>query len=256
MGEYAKESPPPAPPAGAHGGGVVATEVVVPMLQALGIGSLLGVCLLGTILLFGGAWAVAGAWAAGAALWGTAVSGVVFIGQQRAMAITPSWVARQRVLLAWPTVDGEEQDGAPWRVINPRRGRAGAPLLPSGTMEHEVEQVGPRARPEIEEAFRVVSGLWGARDCSQETVCKLFGRRIYDKYVGGSRRRRDQGTESGRGVLDRAGVIEKEGGRWVITASVEEAYSWNPELRAYADARAQTGRQVESRQGRGAGAGV
>ena len=213
----------------------VVSGVVVPCLQALAAGTLIAVALGITVRLFGTSWARAGVWALCALVWITAVFGACFIGQERAVHVTPSWVARQRVLLNRP-MEREEPEEEPWRVI---RARPQRPMLGLETLDHAAPVVGPQARPEIEEAYRFVTALWPKGDISQATVCERFSRRLWDRYIGGSRRKRDKGKESARGLLDRAGLIRKEGGRWVIDSTLEEALSWNPELKAYAEAKAQ-----------------
>jgi len=132
----------------------------------------------------------------------------------------------------------EEEEEPPWVVQRPWKRLNPVPQLPA-RLQIEARSIEPPARREIRELYRFIITMWPTGDITQANCrAKGFTRRYWDRYIGGSRAESKLGTESGRGILDRAGVIRKSGGAWVIAAPLDQALQINDELWAYAQARA------------------
>jgi len=212
--------------------------LVWPVLSGLCLASVLSVSVGGVVLIASrGDWALAGTWVG--SIW-FAVLGVVTVvvfvyaarewaGPRRAERIER---VRQEVV---EVVREEGEPPAPIIV----HGFSSPPLLPA-SMDHTIESLAPAADPEIDHLYRFVLDAWQHGDVTQAGVMSRgWRRKDWDKFVGGSRRRSDMGKESARGLLDRAGIIRKDGGGWVICATLEQALSINDDLNGYANARAQ-----------------
>jgi len=218
------------------------------VVGGIGLGGVVGLGVMGLAGLAGAGWP-------GAGIWGGAVGCglLVVVPLVTYFYAMTGWKGPGRIAEieqgGWGEDAGETpavQEEEPWRVIRPQLGRGPMSLLPA-RVEKGVERAGPSARREIEDLCRFISVMWPTGDITQANCERMgFTRRWWDRYIGGSRAKRKRGTESGRGLLDRAGVIEKEGGRWAICSTLEEALSWNNELREYADALARFGGSSQS----------
>jgi len=132
----------------------------------------------------------------------------------------------------------EEEEEPPWVVQRPWRRLHPAPQIPA-RLQIEAASIEPPVRREIRELYRFIITMWPTGDITQANCrAKGFTRRYWDRYIGGSRAESKLGTESGRGILDRAGVIRKDGNTWVIAAPLDVALQINEELWEYAQARA------------------
>lgn len=139
---------------------------------------------------------------------------------------------RQDVIEVLP----EEIEPPPPMIV---RGFSPRALLPA-TVDHTIESLAPAVDPEIDHLYRFILDAWQYGDVTQAgCMGRGWRRKDWDKFIGGSRRRADAGKESARGLLDRAGIIRKDGNSWVTCATLEQALSINDDLRAYANARAQ-----------------
>lgn len=118
--------------------------------------------------------------------------------------------------------------------------RGFSPKALPATVAHTIESLAPLADPEIERLYRFIVDCWRADDVSQAgCMAREWRRRDWDKYIGGSRRKADLGKESARGLLDRAGIVRKDGNAWTICAPLDQALHINDDLLAYASERAQ-----------------
>ena len=227
----------------------IKTSVAVPVLQAVAIGAAIGVLVGGLALLFDAAWLLAGKVAAAGLLVGTSGTVVLFVFQERSIRATPALVARQQ--LAPPPALPPEQDAEPWRVIRPYRPR---PTLASATVEHRVQAIEPDAPAHIRQLHQFVCDCWdGGTGSLSRDACRKHGytRRDWERWVGG---KRGAAGESGRGILDRAGVVERTstGWQWADGVTLQDVFSVSPELLEYASARA---RLVSGRRDRTSGTG-
>ena len=69
--------------------------------------------------------------------------------------------------------------------------------------------------PEIEELYRFVTTVWPTGKVGREHCRDLgFMRSEWERMVGG--RRGEEGSESGRGLLDRAGVVRRTRSGWEL----------------------------------------
>lgn len=210
-----------------------------PILAGLGLATVLAVSVGGVVLIgSGGEWEQAGT--AAGVVWFVVLglaTVVVFwyaarewAGPRRAERIER---ARREVIEVLP--DGEEMEPPPPMIV-----RGFSPKMLPATIEHSIEALGPVADPEIEHLYRFIADCWRADDVTQNGCMSRGWRRSdWDRYIGGSRRRSDAGKESARGLLNRAGIIRKDGNSWRICSTLEQALHINDDLQAYANARAQ-----------------
>ena len=132
----------------------------------------------------------------------------------------------------------EEEEEPPWVVQRPWKRLHPVPQIPA-RLQVTAKSIEPPVRREIRDLYRFIITMWPTGDVTQANCrAKGFTRRYWDRYIGGSRAESKLGTESGRGILDRAGVIRKDGNTWVIAAPLDVALQINEELWAYAQARA------------------
>lgn len=124
------------------------------------------------------------------------------------------------------------------------------PMLPASSMDVEIDPLVADAAPELMELYNFITRLWPTGDISRNNARQHgFDRTVWERLVSGVRGK--EGMESGRGHLDRAGVVVHTGKGWQIAASLDQAYAINPDLLAYAQARAEivTGRDGQDRTG-------
>jgi len=210
--------------------------LVWPLLAGLGLAVVLSLSLAGVVGLVARSLASAAIWGAFAffIVWGLSTL-VVFWYAAR------SWAGPLGLAKATQPVIERYIDNRPIEPPTPMivRGYNTPPLI-EAELASSIKTLEPDVKPEIKELYDVITRLWPGGDISQERVCSLFSRKVYDRHIGGSRRKGDAGTESGRGLLDRAGVIAKDGGgHWAIAASLADALSINDDLLEYAQARSQ-----------------
>lgn len=200
----------------------IRADVVVPVAQAAAIGVAVGLLSGVTVAAFG---AQRGLSVQVGTIFGLScftVSTVVFVLQHRRYVTDPFdliW-ERFRLLLPVEDVEADTEKEPIWRTIRPR----------SAPPTMTIAARSPKdADTEIVNLYNFITAMWGIGSVSQ-AECRKAGwtRRYWDRYVGGKRNQR--GTEAGRGLLDRAGVVQKDGVRWVIAATLEEALSWNRDL--------------------------
>jgi len=211
----------------------VESDVVVPVLQAVAVAGAVGLGGGGFALLFGAALATAGRIAGGGFLLGLCGAVILFIFQHRAILTTPARVQWQKLALAQPSPT--PRDDPPAMVIRPLQRRSLA--LPA-TLDHQVESIEPDVEPEIVELYQFITRTWPTSNVSRAHCRGLgFTRSTWERYVGG--RRGKAGQESARGLLDRAGAVEKTPNGWEIVAPLDQALAINDDLHAYAEAKAQ-----------------
>jgi hypothetical protein len=220
-------------------------DVVVPMAQALGIAVVSALALGGALLLFGPVvadlhggvlWSWAGRLAGGAFLVFLAGCTISFIRGHRRVITEPLDLLWKRLDLAMPADMPEPAPRDPLIV----RGyvQRGTPLLVEGELAHNIKSIEPDVSPDVRELFDFVTKIWPTGNVSRDHCMALgFPRATWEKMVGGVRGRR-AGTESGRGLLDRAGCVAQTASGWEIAASLQDVYGINDELQAYAEARA------------------
>lgn len=209
-------------------------DVAVPTLQAFAIGSALATVIAGLLSIIGTSWQASLRWGAGAGLFAFGVAIVVFILQHRAVLIDPMRMAWEKLDLARMVKPRPTDEWQAPMVLNPYQ------VLPAGgTLDTQIKSIEPDAPEKIKELCEFIATMWPVGDVTQ-AACreKGFTRKYWDRYVGGSRRRRDVGKESARGILDRAGVVHKDGNKWAICAPLNEALAINDGLLAYANAKA------------------
>ena len=218
------------------------SDVIVPVLQALAI-ALVGGLALGTgavLIGFGqhgwARWAMAGQVAGGAFVFILAGAVVKLIVDHHASTRDPYIQAQKRIDAAKDKGSARpDPDAEPNYVIM----RAPARPALAATLDHEIETVIPQTDPATEQLYRFIVDAWRADDVTQSgCMGRGWRRRDWDRMVGGSRRRADLGNESGRGLLDRAGLVRKDGGKWEIVASLDQALTITDDLASYAEARA------------------
>jgi len=171
-------------------------------------------------------WSPAAGFYAGLALW--ILIGVV------------EWFDREQRIESEEYTDQEDEKkpeppkpDRPPVIVNPYHGNRYA-TTPSQPREVD-------APPEVQELYRFITTMWPTGDVTQDNCRRHgFGRGVWDHMIGGSRNPRHKGTESARGVLDRAGVIEKQGNVWKIAANLDDTLACFPMVRAYAETRTQT----------------
>ena len=209
-------------------------DVAVPALQAVVIGLALDGVVTGILLICDIEWAQAWRWGAGIGLCAFGLTVVVFIvNHHGANVVDPIKLAYKRFEQAKPTERPQPED-EPWRVI---RGFGGPKAIPA-RVHTEVKSIEPAVNPEIKEMHDFITTMWPTGDITQANCQRRrWSRKYWDKYIGGKRTKR--GQESGRGLLDRAGVIRKDGGKWVIAVPLNEALAINDELLSYAQAKAE-----------------
>ncbi len=229
-------------------------EVVVPMLQALGMGVVVGLALLGILPVLGVVWGAAWRWAVGLGLGLWALTTVRFVSGQRAVRRAPMALERDKLewLIARAGEGGARGDKEPWRLFRPPGARRPArpglrageelPALPVGSrvVEEAVAGVEPEVDPETKRLYSFITRVWPGQNVSRRACMGLgFSRSEWERLVGGRPER--AGSESGRGLLDRAEVVEKGPSGWVLAEGVtlEQALSITDELWAYAEARAE-----------------
>jgi hypothetical protein len=124
------------------------------------------------------------------------------------------------------------------------------PMLPAGSMDVEIDPLVADAAPEVMELYNFITQLWPGGDISRKTAREHgFDRAVWERLIGGVRGK--EGMESGRGHLDRAGVVVHTGKGWQIAASLDQAYAINADLLAYAQARAEIVTGRDGRDGTG-----
>ena len=219
----------------------IESDVIVPVLQALAIGVVGGLALgTGTMLIgFGRAgWARLGL----AATVGSA--GTVFVlamatirmvlDHHAASVVDPLRMAWERLLLAMDRHHARSDDEEPAYVIT----RGYTPNALPATVDHQVRAITPQVDRATERLYEFIIGTWpkgpsvSRRQCAREG----FSRKTWERYVGGMRGM--EGQESGRGLLDRAGVVESTSSGWTICAPLGDALSITGPLQAYAEAKA------------------
>jgi len=113
-----------------------------------------------------------------------------------------------------------------------------APRLIEAELAQEIRPIAPQVSPEIEALYDFVTRVWPTGNVSRDHCMALgFSRATWEKFVGG-RRGKLAGSESGRGWLDRAGCVGRNGDGWQIVVGLDEVYGIHPELLAYAGAKA------------------
>jgi hypothetical protein len=150
----------------------------------------------------------------------------------------PARLARLKQPRVEEVLEVQEQEEAPWIVQRPFKRLNPAPQLPA-KLQVAAKSIEPPVRREITDLYRFITTMWPTNDITQAN-CRQHGftRRYWDRFIGGSRAERDLGKESARGLLDRAGVIRKDGNAWVICAPLDQALQISDELWQYAQARA------------------
>lgn len=226
----------------------ITSAVAVPALQAGLVGVAIAVLGGGLALLFGAGWLLAGKVAIGAWLVGTSGSTVYFVLQERAIHITPALAIRAKMALAEPAPMPEPEDV--WRTIRPYH-----PRLAATVAEQTVAAIEPETDSATRELHQFICDTWdGGQGNLSRAACRQRGhqRAEWERLVGGRRHR--AGSESGRGILDRAGVIEQmsSGWQWRAGVTLQDVFNITPELARYADARA---RMVQGRRDRTDGTG-
>lgn len=221
-----------------RGDGHLMVYLAWPLLSGLGLASALAVSVGGVVLI-----ASAGDWQ----LSGT-VAGVVWFVVLGLATVTVflyaarEWAGPRRQERIEKTrqevieVEPDDLEPPPPMIL---RGFSPQALLPA-TLDLTTESITPAVDPEIDHLYRFILDAWQYGDVTQAgCMARGWRRKDWDKFVGGSRRRSDAGKESARGLLDRAGIIRKDGNSWVTCATLEQAFSINDDLKAYASARAQ-----------------
>jgi hypothetical protein len=157
---------------------------------------------------------------------------------------------RQEVIEIIP----DDLERPPAMVLRPLSRR---PMLPAPSFDHTIETITPAVDPEIDHLYRFVIDAWQHNDVTQSgCMARGWRRKDWDKFIGGSRRRADLGKESRRGLLDRAGIVVKDGNKWTTCATLEQALSINDELHRYASEKSKMvvlGKTDQSRQVTAAG---
>ena len=212
----------------------VASDVGVPLLQALAVGGVSAVCGGGLVGLIWHTWPGALTCAGIFGLGSFALCTVGFILEHRSVYTGPIRLAFLKFNASQPeTPPTVETD---WKTIHPYH--KPIPLLPDAIMEHSSPAFAD-GEPETDDETRLlydfVSIVWPTGKVSREHCRQLgYTRSTWEHYVGGVR---GKTGESARGLLDRAGVVRKtSAGDWEINAPVGAALGWNKELRAYAKA--------------------
>jgi len=239
-------TPPPRPS--------IATAVGVPVLQAIAIGGAVGLLAGGLPALFGTPPLLAAKLAVAGMMVGTAGATVLFIVQERRVHTSPTRLSWERLRMAEPgTPPPEPDDSEPWRVINRYRPRAPMITASATRMDATAAPVEPDARPEVKRLHDFICSNWGrdGRGNLSRDACRKrgFTRSVWEKYVGGKRGRTG---ESAKGLLDRAGVVEKTaaGWQWRDGVTLQDVFNVQAELASYADARAKMVQGRRDRTGR------
>ena len=215
------------------------SDVVVPLMQAAavatsgGLGGGIMTLLLAPLAGVHGLalWSLAGRIAAGVFALALMTCTASFILAHRRRVTEPLDILWQRLA---PPVPPEPEPR--WIVRNPAHAARAIPAR----LASEAKPLEPDAPAEIKDLYKFITTMWPTGDISQANCARMgFSRKYWDRYIGGSRRKRDAGKESARGLLDRAGVVRKDGNKWVIAATLEEALSVNDLLREYAGRKAQ-----------------
>ena len=216
----------------------VESDVLVPVLQSLAIGTVGGLAA-GTLTVLVGfgqpgwaRWMLAGKVCAGGFVFALAGCTTVFIlDHHRVSVVEPIKMAWERIWAAMGAARPRPEDEPTPLVL-----RGYAKEIPAN-VAHEIKSIEPDVDPKVKEMYDFITSMWPTDDVTQAN-CKDRGwsRKYWDKYIGGQRTKR--GLESGRGILDRAGVVRKDGGKWVIVAPLNEALAINDDLLRYAEAKA------------------
>lgn len=218
----------------------IESDVWVPLLQALCIAIAVALVAFALTLWLADehltGWARfgrAGLWFAGTFVGAFAATIVTFISQHRAQMVEPLGMLRDLIDAMLPGKN-EDLPEPQYMVIRPRSNR---PLLPA-TLDQEVRPVEPQVDPDSKELYDFITRIWPTGKVTREH-CNMYGftRAVWEKLVGG--RRGYEGQESGRGVLDRAGVVRQTAAGWEICAPMNEALTITAPLEAYAQAKAQ-----------------
>lgn len=225
-------------------------DVLVPTLQAAAVGICGGLVSSTVVLLFGfgtSGWArvaLAGKALGAGFVFSLAFCMIVFIGQHRRWITEPLNIIRDRLDALLDLVYGrrpDELNEPGYVVIHPHM-----PQLPA-TIDHEVKSIEPSTDAATKRLYDFIIRVWPGGNVSRRAVMDLgFSRRTWERYVGG--RRGHEGEESGRGILDRAGVVIKTTSGWEIGAPLDQALQITDPLAAYSNAKA---RLVAGRDGLG-----
>lgn len=207
-----------------------------PLAGGFMLASVLAICVGGLRLLNGAEWEEA---TQAAGKWFFAVLGASTVGIF--LYAMFGWAGPRRIERMRQEIVVEQppppQPVKEWVIRNP------SSLLPHRTIttatEASICSIEPEADPEIRELYEFITRVWPAGSVSRETCRELgFGRATWERLVGGQRGK--AGQESGRGLLDRAGVVYQDrSGSWQIGVSLEQALSIHPALAAYARQRAE-----------------
>lgn len=218
-----------------RGDGHLIVYVVWPVTGGLLVGIMMAIGVGGLVGLLSRNWVAGGGWMAGTFfVVCPTVTLLTFLYAARGWG-GPLRLERARQDAGYESVEViEPEDERPAMVIRPYM-----PALPDG-LTHQIRSLEPKADHETMALYQYISKMWPLGTVTQTASLQAgFRRKDWDKYVGGSRRKKAVGTESGRGILDRAGVVRKDGGSWVICAPLDKVFKVTPELEQYAAAKAE-----------------
>ena len=216
----------------------------MPLLQALGVGSICAVSLGGLTLLLGpvvnlhglALWAwigrIAGFTFCLSLMWCT----LSFVRGHRRMVTEPLDLLWERLrMLTPPAPPAEPREPLVIRGYLPRQ----EAMLIEGELASQAQSIEPQASADIKALYNFVTKVWPTGNVSRDHCTKTLKirRRDWERFVGGQRGSK-AGSESGRGWLDRAGAVDKTCDGWQIVAPLQEVYALNHELEAYANAKA------------------
>jgi hypothetical protein len=230
----------------------IESDVAVPTLQALAIGAVGGLAA-GTVTLlvsfgsqgWGRLW-LAGQVCAGGFVFVLTGCTVAFVLEHRRWIREPLDILWERLQAALSVAHGrpDDVDDPSYVVV-----RGHTPAMLPETIDHEVKTIEPPVDRETKRLYDFIIRVWPTGKISRRHCGSLgFSRKTWEKYVGGQRGK--AGQESGRGLLDRAGVVAKGPNGWEIVATLEAALQVTDKLAEYAAAKAQL---VAGRDGLGVG---
>jgi hypothetical protein len=168
---------------------------------------------------------------------------LAFVLQHRRTVKDPLDLLWKRLDLAQGSSQPPPEQEPSYVVVRPHMPQ----LVPS--LDHEVKEIGPVKDPATEQLYRFITRVWPTGKVTRRHCGELgFSRKTWEKYVGGVRGQ--EGQESGRGLLARAGVVAKGPNGWEIVAPLDAALRVTDALASYADENAQL---VVGRDGLGSG---
>lgn len=210
--------------------------LVWPLLAGLGLAVMLSISVAGIAMIASGLnWHVVGL-AAGLTFFGVLGGGTLAVFWYAAHEWAGPRTAERIATPVHVVTQARPEEPRPPLVI---RGYGEPPMLPAGmSADMEIDPLVQDAPPELMEMYNFITCLWPTGDISRNNARKHgFDRTVWERLVGGVRGQEDR--ESGRGILDRAGIVTRTGQGWKIAASLDQAYAINADLLAYAQARAE-----------------